>query len=1199
MKKIAILFFIYSSLSGQNTDVSKILPQTPELTQLMKRVNYPVNHSTGLVDIKIPIYEISDGDITFPIFLSYHSSGIKVGEKAGEVGYGWSINLAPIISRKTNGSSDEGGYLTNKFLGVLSNGSGDNGCIKTNPKTYALEIRKGGANAIPDTQLDDFYYSLLNQSGRFTYRKKNKCESVISTNTTLSTKNGYIITYPFTNNLIEKTQNGFDITDDKGIHYSFGGNDECNNTLYEHQDNVGSPVTYYVKNIHSPTTNRKITFTYIPYGGNARIGSYPNTESVIIEKYKSSRMDTYFSPNPYPEVNDCNYPKPNNPFLIINDNNGRSEKSVLYDFQYDGSFQKGLCSALPESHNFGSESVFRNSLLVEKIDFSQGTINIVRNNNKVITSIIVKDLHNKIIKNIKFTYADNSRFLTSISMGDDENAPRYDFKYHSLFFPDGKSNSVDHWGYYTGKESATAVPEINEYIPLTESYSYEPKQQHIHIPGSDKSPDLLATLNGVLTEISYPTKGKALFGYELNKAIVSGTLTEYGGLRIRSIVETDERGNVASIKRYKYGLNESGGGYAKLENLEDTYKYDVEMGYFDERSFYVFDEISYPPGASYTKSVWNSSNLLSTSFDSGSSVVYPVVTEYIEDSNSNILGKTIYKYNVEGLKGRLFYRDIRLSEEFKNIAWKFGQLIEKESYAYKNEEPILQEKIQYEYELKEKNELETFEEKMIFTKDFAIDKGNIWNNDIMQNSLEYDALSFKNTTGANLLKKEIKTVYPNLDDASRYLESSKSLAYNHRDYIENETVYSEDGTILNSQYFYPEQGTSLFANNVLSPIIKTLNYKNNKLISGSIIEYNNLLPAKKLSLDIEKGSYNAEITFDKYDRFGNLLQYSSKEGIPTAIVWGYHNNLPIAKIEGAKYDGISSQVSNIIEQSNQQNNTSVITLSNLLRTQMPNYNVSTFTHIPLVGVSSITPPSGIREDFHYDNLGRLVKIVDINGKVVKEHQYQYKKGSIIFEPIMYENEGMSKEYYNQGCPEGYIGKYGLSFHHSIPRGIYKSYANQNDANSMAQEQMDIFGQKEANRCVKIEIPIDRETECSGRKVQIAWNPNFKGLFQSNRAYTNYELDNDTGWKLCTTYIDFEIDMSKVQSSGFVVGAWNKIINRVSSLPTMTEQIIQVKDINGIDWSFKIERSGAISVKTEMISYYNYNYQNSRFTIKYN
>lgn len=172
MKKIAILFFIYSSLSGQNTDVSKILPQTPELTQLMKRVNYPVNHSTGLVDIKIPIYEISDGDITFPIFLSYHSSGIKVGEKAGEVGYGWSINLAPIISRKTNGSSDEGGYLTNKFLGVLSNGSGDNGCIKTNPKTYALEIRKGGANAIPDTQLDDFYYSLLNQSGRFTYRKK-------------------------------------------------------------------------------------------------------------------------------------------------------------------------------------------------------------------------------------------------------------------------------------------------------------------------------------------------------------------------------------------------------------------------------------------------------------------------------------------------------------------------------------------------------------------------------------------------------------------------------------------------------------------------------------------------------------------------------------------------------------------------------------------------------------------------------------------------------------------------------------------------------------------------------------------------------------------------------------------------------------------------------------------------------------------
>lgn len=50
---------------------------------VQKYVCYPVNHSTGLADITIPIYTIKVGDMELPITLSYHSAGIKLRQLSG------------------------------------------------------------------------------------------------------------------------------------------------------------------------------------------------------------------------------------------------------------------------------------------------------------------------------------------------------------------------------------------------------------------------------------------------------------------------------------------------------------------------------------------------------------------------------------------------------------------------------------------------------------------------------------------------------------------------------------------------------------------------------------------------------------------------------------------------------------------------------------------------------------------------------------------------------------------------------------------------------------------------------------------------------------------------------------------------------------------------------------------------------------
>jgi YD repeat-containing protein len=52
--------------------------------------------------------------------------------------------------------------------------------------------------------------------------------------------------------------------------------------------------------------------------------------------------------------------------------------------------------------------------------------------------------------------------------------------------------------------------------------------------------------------------------------------------------------------------------------------------------------------------------------------------------------------------------------------------------------------------------------------------------------------------------------------------------------------------------------------------------------------------------------------------------------------------------------------------------------------------VTTYTYDPLIGVTSITPPSGIRESYIYDSANRLQKVIDVNGKVLKEMKYNYK-----------------------------------------------------------------------------------------------------------------------------------------------------------------------------------------------------------------
>lgn len=150
-----------------------------------------------------------------------------------------------------------------------------------------------------------------------------------------------------------------------------------------------------------------------------------------------------------------------------------------------------------------------------------------------------------------------------------------------------------------------------------------------------------------------------------------------------------------------------------------------------------------------------------------------------------------------------------------------------------------------------------------------------------------------------------------------------------------------------------------------------------------------------------------DIDFNVYDSKANSLQSTMKNSIPITTIYGYNQTLPIATITGITYNQLM-QIFGLPTTPTGYLSLDIVAKSNsdkdevgeqLLLTALDNfrknaslseYQITTYTYDPLIGVRSITPPSGVRENYIYDSAGRLQKIIDVNGQTVKEMKYNYK-----------------------------------------------------------------------------------------------------------------------------------------------------------------------------------------------------------------
>src|SRR4051812_37077514 len=102
---VLIVLVLANLCIGQS--LPKVIGPSPETASLFRFLDQPVDHSTGVPSISVPIYEIKSGSLSWPISLSYHAGGRKSMDETGPVGLGWSLNASGAISRTIYGKPDD------------------------------------------------------------------------------------------------------------------------------------------------------------------------------------------------------------------------------------------------------------------------------------------------------------------------------------------------------------------------------------------------------------------------------------------------------------------------------------------------------------------------------------------------------------------------------------------------------------------------------------------------------------------------------------------------------------------------------------------------------------------------------------------------------------------------------------------------------------------------------------------------------------------------------------------------------------------------------------------------------------------------------------------------------------------------------------------------------------------------------------
>jgi RHS repeat-associated protein len=855
---------------GQQISIPQPIPASPEASALGKYINYPVSYSTGLVNVSIPLYEIKVGDMTLPISLDYHSSGIKVNENSGWVGAGWSLQAEPSVSRSINGRADETGYLINTSTQYPA--------YPTNPGIpYLMLMTDGG----PEEEPDDFYYRLLGKSGGFHFK-----------HTPRSTNPYQIVPHPFEPVKIDYINSStWEITDDDGVRYRFG---TSHKSIEYAENTLGNGKTAWkATDIISPVTKDTIHFSYT-----ATDYEYLGNVSDLAIVKDMADLDLV----PQDTTTCCQS-------FSVNYVKGGSGKcyDIITNSTPIATLSSTFCAnTLPG----GSTMSGIQSQRITEIRFPTGRVEFTKVSNGALQYIRVYDKANTLIRQIKLDVSlVNGRYwLNKVEIMSSTGAviETYTFEYYNDQggLPVKSSRSIDFYGYYNGLlQDQTLV----RMMPVSVSNGVVSKT--VYIGSGGRNSEILYMKQGALSKVTYPTGGSSTFVYDANKYLDdSGALVQAGGLRIQEIKDYDPVDGKTGTRNFVYGKNGSGAGFVrrKLGSSNEDYMLGTMNTYLRNGAIIGSERVR----------TYYSNTLTDLFHAEGSPVVYDEVTEILKDSKTGkISGKAVYKYNHHDRSGDTWTLLPGSGQPTDpQVDWRWGQLISKADYSYVNNQYVLLQRKGSAYTT-------TYNPATVpvgkaYRRRAVIPTDN--SQTMSHEDIGYVAYNIQ--SGASRLTSDTLTVM----NGSQKLVSITNYAYENplHLYLTRIEHYGSDQVLQTTVQKYPHDVTlpggsaaeqarqNLVQNQRFNNILEKTETKG-AAVTKTRTEYKLLTPTGPALPDLiyaNTATANAEeirVRFNGYDDYGNILSVSKENDIKTSYIWAYDHTLPIAAVTHATPDQIA------------------------------------------------------------------------------------------------------------------------------------------------------------------------------------------------------------------------------------------------------------------------------------------------------
>ncbi|WP_119080734.1 RHS repeat domain-containing protein [Chitinophaga alhagiae] len=666
-----------------------------------------------------------------------------------------------------------------------------------------------------------------------------------------------------------------------------------------------------------------------------------------------------------------------------------------------------------------------------------------------LTSIVIKNKQNEIIRNIEFTYSSTlHHFLDEVKISGSETAASqtYKFDYYDRDQGDLGNFTPDYWGYYKRQPSNTyKFPDFGVYsycnssgVPQTLSFYGLTGNDRAASSGNDAA-------CFTLSKITYPTGGTTTYEYEPNAytGIKDGMIaTKYAGIRIKRISSNDQVNNGTLVKQYFYGNNGDGIGKVHIDLADKSY-------FMTDRPAYV---CIYTPNASapvYVAQEILFSTRPNEELASGGFLGAPVQYDKVVEITNG--GKIEYIYDVPSDGNWYQYTTNSQYTGFKNVnpgnsPAQCNQALQTNYIAYPNyyissyeswNTPVLKTRSVYKsssgsYKLVLKDSC-TYDvvgevnlyglkvRRFLAPSNASYNSGDFYACGI--NSI-FDFESYRISTANKVLSEKTTKVY----NGSQVLHQKTSYYYNADFQLSKEENWNSDGTMTTMKMTYPADYGAITATDnvsagikalqdvhVLNPWIEKIKIRTattDKLIDGLFQVYRtdkpladrlmvteapgpilNFTQSKNINGAVSFDShYQPRFQFNEYDLHGNILEQQKIEDVKEVYFWGYNSLYPVAKIIGSNYNTAKAHVNQaLLDNVNGTYTDSQMRAElNKLRINLPNALVTTYTYAPLTGMTSETDPSGRTIFYEYDSLGRLTLIRDHDGKILKKYDYQYK-----------------------------------------------------------------------------------------------------------------------------------------------------------------------------------------------------------------